>query len=170
MSASHPTASSDDGILQLRPLILSLLVCGLGAAGPAASRAQLPASDSVQPSAADLGRGRRAALQAAREKKSEHFASPDRAALERLLLWIENERILQKIGGVAGVRKEFRVGPTGLGSGSGLGLRLTYVPFPQRSTLDVRANEGGEPCRATGGSGAAWATSTIRCLATSTLR
>ena len=145
MSAPDPRAPSASLSLRSRLLTLILLACGLGAVGPAESYAQSSSSppDSVQPSTAGQERGRRAALQAARKKKSENLTSADRAVLEQFLLWIEDERILQKIGSVAGVRKEFRVGPAGLGSGSGLGLRLTYVPFPQRPNLDVRANVGG---------------------------
>jgi len=83
---------------------------------------------------------RRSLLRGARATKSERLHPDDRAALERLLLWIENRRVLQKIGGAAAERKRFRVGPTGLGSGSGLGLRVTYVPFPLRPNIDIRTH------------------------------
>lgn len=129
------------GVATCRPLTLLLLAWGLGLVGTGEVRAQSSAPSPPEQSAtADTTQDRRALLRGARAAKSERLHSDDRAALESLLLWVENRRLLQQIGGAAAEQKRFRVGPTGLGSGSGLGLRVMYVPFPLRRSVDVRTH------------------------------
>lgn len=132
----------DDRTAALRLLVVLLLACGLGLIEPRTSHAQSAPSESASATPADSVQERRSLLRAARAAKSERLRSDDRAALESLLLWVENRRLLQQIGGAAAEQKRFRVGPTGLGSGSGLGLRVMYVPFPLRRSVDVRAQVG----------------------------
>lgn len=131
--------------LLLHASVLAALVCVLGVASPIVSRAQSrsPSSGAVQTPSPDSIQERRSLLRAARAAKSERLESAERASLESLLLWVEDRRVLEKIGGVGAEEKRFRFGPAGLGSGAGLGLQVMYVPFSLRRDLDVRLHAGG---------------------------
>lgn len=119
------------------------LVCGLGAAWPAGSCAQSlpPPSDSARAPGTDSLRGRRDALRAARARNAERLHPPERASLEDFFLWVEENQLLTQLVSARG--RKVRLLPGGLGRGSGVALRLAFVPFPQRPDLDVRFSAGG---------------------------
>lgn len=117
-----------------------LLACSLGLTGPKKGRAQ-SAADSAQATPTDSVSGRRAALRAARAAQRGHLRAPRRATLERFFLWVEERKLLQQLTGVVG--RKVRVLPGGLGRGSGVALRVAYVPFTGRPDLDVRLSAGG---------------------------
>jgi len=116
-----------------------LLLLGAGGAAPSTSPAQPVAPDSARP-ADDSTRSRRAALQSAREAKAAAVHPPDPGWIEEAFLWLEENRIFRRIGGLQG--QKIRVLPGGLGRGSGVGARLAYVPVPLRSDLDLRVSGG----------------------------
>lgn len=143
----RPSASSDQsgargGPVLLRRAVLILLLGGLGLGWPTGARAQSTADSTRGRGAqADSLSGRRAALRAARAERTEHRRVPQQAPLERFFLWVEEQRLLQQLTGAVG--RKVRVLPGGLGRGSGVALRVAYVPFPERSNLDVRLSAGG---------------------------
>ncbi len=124
----------------LRGGMVVLLACSLGVTGPKEGKAQSTA-DSVRAAPADTVSGRRAALRAARAARRGHQCAPRRATLERFFLWVEERKLLQQLTGVVG--RKVRVLPGGLGRGSGVALRVAYVPFTGRPDLDVRLSAGG---------------------------
>ena len=137
-SVSPDRSGARGGSALLRRAVLILLLGGLG--WPTGVQAQ-SAADSARAVHADSLSGRRAALRAARAERTEHRRSPQRAPLERFFLWVEEQRLLQQLTGAVG--RKVRVLPGGLGRGSGVALRVAYVPFLERSDLDVRLSAGG---------------------------
>ena len=140
MSVFSYSGSLQEGPGLQHLVLLIILLCGLWGVAPTESSAQ---SSPPPASTADSVQDRRAALRAARARKQAELDAEDRAPLEQFLLWVENGRVLQQIGGLGGERKTYRVGPPGLGSGTGIGLRLTYVPSPLRRTLNMKVTVGG---------------------------
>jgi len=140
----RPSVSSDRsgvrGAALLRRAVLILLLGGLGAGWTTDVQAQSTA-DSARAARADSIQGRRAALRAARAERTEHRRTTHQGPLERFVLWVEEQRVLQQLTGAVG--RKVRVLPGGLGRGSGVALRVAYVPFLERSNLDVRLSAGG---------------------------
>lgn len=136
-SALSPTPC---GPVLLRGAVAVLFACSLAAACPEEGQAQ-SADDSVRAAQADSVSGRRAALRAARAARRKHQRAPQRATLERFFLWVEERKLLQQLTEVVG--RKVRVLPGGLGRGSGVALRVAYVPFTGRSDFDVRLSAGG---------------------------
>lgn len=90
----------------------------------------------------DDGSSRRAALQAAREAKTDADLAPKpRTRLESTLLWVEENNIPLILAGA--LQTPVRVLPGGIGPETGIGGRLAYVPFFRRDDLDVFLAAGG---------------------------